>query len=128
MSWKADVLQYLSERGDVIDFLSNHQQKEYMVHLSPARFNFIAWYPFHSSMNVLEVNGGTGAISEGYLHRINHLDFYEEDASLLEIAKARFQGNEQISFVDHPDQFYDLVIITGKLNLELIKQLLSKFI
>ncbi len=66
-SIEEDILNIVRGKAEISDY---YNQYPVLYHLSPARENILAWYPFKQNASCLEVGAGCGAVTGGLCRRL----------------------------------------------------------
>ena len=94
-----DILNIVKTENDIEDFLTEHNEWEYIYNLSNIRKNLLDWYEFNKESSLLEIGAECGALTGLFVERVKKVVAYEADEKKTEIIKARFEKKKNLKVV-----------------------------
>lgn len=108
------IAQYKPEEYDKA--IAGAEEYEYFYHLSSLRSALLNWYPFDGEWDVLEINGGFGALTGVIAAKVTSVDTLEKDSLRAQAMRKRFCGRANIHVYEQnmadfaPGKKYDCIV------------------
>ena len=115
-----NLLNIVKTENDLEDFLTEHDEWDYLYNLSNIRKNVLEWYDFREDARLLEIGAECGAVTGLFCERVSEVVSFDSDERKCEINRERNKSYSNLKVISSTEDLeeikFDYVVIIADVS------------
>lgn len=105
-----NLLNIVKTENDLEDFLTEHDEWDYLYNLSNIRKNVLEWYDFREDARLLEIGAECGAVTGLFCERVSEVVSFDSDERKCEINRERNKSYSNLKVISSTENLEKAII------------------